>query len=52
MVLQFNGSMKHLQNIVWVLKRNKIIVNIKSQFVMANYEIVEFSAIMQCLINK
>ena len=35
-----------------VLKRNKVIVSVKCQFMMANYETVEFIAIMHRLIDK
>ena len=45
------GNMTHLQNIVGVLKRNKLIVMFMT-VLMANYEIVEFIFIMQSLIDK
>ena len=44
--------MIHLQNIVGVLKRNKVIVMSNDKVLMVNYKIVEFIAIMQCVIEK
>ena len=50
--------MTHFQNIIGggggggVSKRNMVIVTLKLQLMMANYEIVQFIAIMQHLIEN
>ena len=43
--------MSHLQNIVNGLDKKEAHCNVKWQFMMANYEIVEFIAIMKRLIE-
>ena len=55
--LKFKRSVTNLQNIVGgggggVLKRKKGNCNTKLQFMVANYESVEFIVIMQHLIDK
>ena len=51
----FKGSMTHLQNFVGGLEKkwgNYKVTNVKWQFMVANYEIVEFIAVIQRLIDN
>ena len=51
-IQRFKGSMTQLQSIVGDFEEKKGHCNAKLLFMMANYEIVEFIAIMQRLIDK
>ena len=50
--MTLKGSVTHLQNIVGNLKKKYGLCNLKWKDKMSNYEITNFTAIMQCLIGK